>query len=659
MQQKSNQPEQSAAWRPLPRSFRQRAAENMPAVLLETSRRTPSAKSYLFTDPIAVLEPRTPDELHSLFARIDEETARGRWIAGYIAYEAGYALEPKLAPKLASKLSELEANCQRLAWIGIFDSVEIFDHTTPGQWEQPEATAPITEAIPELTESPVSYSQKVQQIREWIASGDTYQANLTLQASWPAISAQSTYEAAMAAQPVEFGAWLRLAADEEILSASPELFFKRNGPAIRTAPMKGTAPRGRYSEEDQQQAAWLAQDPKNRAENLMIVDLLRNDLGRICEIGSIHVDQLFTIERFPSVLQMTSSISGLLRPNLSTADIFRALFPSGSIVGAPKIRTMQLLHQLEQRQRGVYTGAIGFQGPGNQATWNVAIRTMHLRNDKAQMGTGSGITWDSDAASEFAECKTKLAFVQRSSEPFHLIETMLWDNRFERLEAHIARIRASAAYFDRPFDEPSMRDALQAATHAFANGSRWRVRLLMDTSGAFQVSATELHEEAGDGLQVKVGLQAKDGLRLLLTHPRTDSADIFLFHKTTRRLLYDDALARARAIGCSDALFRNQDGEITEGAIHNIFVELHGQVFTPPIASGLLPGIFRAEWAREQSATERSLTLEDLREARSITLTNSVRGARQVREVLVEDESGRLTTLWRAGDGSLAGDGLL
>lgn len=651
MPDRENKPEQPTSWRPLPQSFRQRAAESIPAVLLETSRRTPEAKSYLFTNPIAVLAPRNSSELQALFARIDSETARGRWIAGYIAYGAGYALEPKLAP--------LQTDGQRLAWIGIFDSVEIFDHATAGQWEQPEATSAITAAIPELTESPAGYAQKVQQIREWIAAGDTYQANLTMQASWPAISAQSTYQAAMAAQPVEFGAWLRVAEGEEIISASPELFFHCNGMAIRTRPMKGTAPRGRYPQEDEQQAAWLAQDPKNRAENLMIVDLLRNDLGRICEIGSIQVDRLFTVERFPSVLQMTSAISGTLRTDINTASIFQALFPSGSIVGAPKIRTMELLHQLEQRQRGVYTGAIGLQGPGGQAAWSVAIRTMHLRDSRAQMGIGSGITWDSDAASEFAECKTKLAFIQRSSEPFHLIETMLWDNRFERLEAHIARIRNSAAYFDRPFDESAMRDALQAAARAFANGSRWRVRLLMDTSGAFQVSATELHEEAKDELRVEDGLRTEAGLRVLLTHQRTRSADIFLFHKTTRRQLYDDALARARAIGCADALFRNQDGEITEGAIHNIFVELRGQVVTPPIASGVLPGVFRAEWAQKQSATERSFALEDLREAQSITLTNSVRGARQVREVLIEDESARLTTLWRTGDGPLAGDGPL
>jgi para-aminobenzoate synthetase/4-amino-4-deoxychorismate lyase len=627
----------SIAWRPLPQSFRQRAAESPRAVLLETSLRVPGAKSYLFTDPVELFTPRNAVDLHTLFTRIDEETAGRRWAAGYIAYEAGYALEPRLA--------RLQSNSEPLGWIGIFDSVQIFDHTSPGEWEQHDATNPITPKLPKLSETPESYAGKVQQIREWIAAGDTYQANLTMQASWETSqssdNAHAIYESAMAAQPVEYGAWIRLGNGEEILSASPELFFRRNGHAIRTSPMKGTALRGRWPQEDEQQAAWLASDEKNRAENLMIVDLLRNDLGRICQMGSIHVERLFNIERFPTVLQMTSDITGTLRPGLTTAEIFRALFPSGSIVGAPKIRTMELLHQLEQRPRGVYTGAIGFAGPGHQSTWSVAIRTIHLRNNQASMGVGSGLVWDSNATGEFAECKTKLAFVQRSSQPFDLIETMLWDKRFERLEAHITRIRNSAAYFNRPLDESTesaMRDALQTATRAFACGGRWRVRLLMDASGAFHITTTELHEEP------------YNSLRILLVNQRTDSRDPFLFHKTTRRKLYNDALQQAQAIGCADALFCNQHGEITEGAIHNIFLHIDGHCITPPITSGLLPGVFRAEWMRGQSATERTLTIDDLRHAQFITITNSVRGARSVREVLIEDATGRIAELWRAPD---------
>ena len=597
-------------------------------MLLETSRRVPGAKSYLFTDPIAVIEPRDADSLQEMFARIDAETARGRWIAGYVAYEAGYALEPKLAP--------MQSNGERLAWIAIFDSAQIFDHATPGEWERSEAQDAITETIPGLNETPESYALKLQQVHAWIEAGDTYQANLTMEAAWPASDGQAIYQAAMAAQPVEYGAWLRLGNGEEILSASPELFFQRDGRSIRTRPMKGTAARGRWAEEDEQRAAWLAGDEKNRAENLMIVDLLRSDLGRICEMGSVQVERLFAVESFPTVLQMTSDVLGSLRPALSTADIFRALFPSGSIVGAPKIHTMELLHQLEQRIRGAYTGAIGFQGPQQKSVWSVAIRTMHLRSGKARMGIGSGLVWDSNATDEWQECRTKLAFLQRRSEPFDLIETLLWDRQYERLEAHIARIKHSSDYFDRPFDEDAMRGALQNATRAFACGGRWRVRLLMDAAGTFRVTATELQEEPDHGL------------RILLMHKRTDPDDVFFFHKTTRRKLYDGALEQARAIGCSDALFCNRSGEITEGAIHNVFVKMRGEMRTPPIACGLLPGVFRAEWMRSRSATEQRLTVDDLRQAQSVTMTNSVRGARWVREILIEDEAGRISPLWQA-----------
>lgn len=641
---------EAAAWKALPRSFRQQAAASACAVLLETSRRVPGARSYLFTNPIAILEPSDAAGLKQALARIDRETARGRWAAGYLAYEAGYALEPRLAPLLGNDQSP----AGRLAWIGIFDAVKVFEHTALGEPESEQAAqvmpkpaaGPITHAAPALSEAPESYARKVKQVHAWIAAGDTYQANLTVEATWqassPADGGRAIYEAAMAAQPVEYGAWLRLGNGEEILSASPELFFAREGSAVRTRPMKGTAARGRWAEEDARNALWLAQDEKNRAENVMIVDLLRSDLGRICEMGSVHVERLFAVERFPTLLQMTSQVTGTLRAGLGSAEIFKALFPSGSIVGAPKIRTMELLHDLEQRRRGVYTGAIGFQGPADRSAWSVAIRTMHLRDGQVTMGVGSGIVWDSKAHEEWKECQTKLLFLTRRNEPFALIETLLWDERYQRLEAHRARMQGSAEYFDRPFDEVAMRSALQDAARAFAGGGRWRVRLLLDAAGVFRTTATELHAEPGDGL------------RLLLLPEPTDPDDLFFFHKTTRRQLYDDGLQRARAAGCDDALFCNRNGEITEGAIHNLFLEIDGRQFTPPIACGLLPGVFRAEWLRSGVATERALTLRDLHQAQSVTVTNSVRGARHVREIRQADAWGRVTLLWQAEQSAAA-----
>ncbi len=619
-------------WRPLPQGFRDEAGTHSQAVLLETSRRSPEAKSYLFVNPIAVWEPRTAAELRAMFKRMDEETARGRWVAGYLTYEAGYALEPKLAP--------LHTDGPRMAWMGVFDAVITFDHTSAGTWETHGSVHAITEVVPKLSDTPESYTHKVQQVHEWIAAGETYQANLTMETCWPASSGRAMYDAAMAAQPVEYGAWLRLGTDEEIISASPELFFGRNGSTVQTRPMKGTATRGRWPEEDEQKAAWLAADEKNCAENLMIVDLLRNDLGRLCEMGSVRVDRMFTVERFPTLLQMTSEVSGELRSGVGSEEIFRALFPCGSIVGAPKIRTMELLHKLEQRRRGVYTGAIGWQGPGHKSTWSVAIRTIHLRKGEARMGVGSGIVWDSVAEDEFDECRTKCAFLHRQAEPFELIETMLWDGRLMRLDRHVARMERSATYFDIPFDEAEMRATLEGVTCTLEAGRRWRVRITMAADGIFNVTTAQLQK------------QLQHQARVLLVYERTSAQDIFLFHKTTRRKLYDRALDRARAMGCVDALFCDLRGDVTEGAIHNVFVNIDDEFVTPPLSCGVLPGVVRAEWMELRLATERRITMNDLRNARAIVLTNSVQGAVQVSEIVVESGPGCITQIWcsdRAG----------
>lgn len=618
-------------WRPLPHSFREVAARQKHAVLLETSRAAPDARSYLFTDPIELLEPRTPEELFELFDRIDAETKRGRWIAGFIPYEAGYVFEPKLT----TLLSPYD---QPLAWIGIFDSVQIFHHSSEGNWSDTAVNVPaIAAEPPTLSETPLTYTRKVQQVRDWIASGEAYQANLTMQAQWSGTGGTAVYDAAMAAQPVEYGAWLRLGEGEEVISASPELFFRRVGNSMLTRPMKGTATRGRWLEEDTRKAAWLRTDEKNRSENLMIVDLLRNDLGRICELGSVHVERMFAVDTFPTVLQMTSDIRGTLRPEIGSGDIFRALFPSGSIVGAPKIRTMQLLHTLEKRRRGVYTGAIGCQGPQQVGTWSVAIRTIHLRNGECRMGVGSGIVWESNAASEFEECRAKCSFLARKSEPFELIETLLWDGEFARLAAHISRIQKSATFFDIPFDEDAMRGSLRKSVQSLDSRRRWRVRLTMTASGAFKVTSAEL-----------LDLPTRN-LRLLLVDENTAPEDTFLFHKTTHRKQYDQAFERASKMGFIDALFCNIDGELTECATHNIFVRIGGNLLTPPLTCGLLAGVLREELLQGGLATERRLRRADLQQAQSIVLTNSVRGAREVFEVSVESEKSGETLLWRAG----------
>lgn len=593
-------------------SLREKAAQHMPCVLLESSQRTPGAKSLLFTNPVAILEPRTPQALHEALRRIEEETARGRWVAGYVAYEAGFALEPKLLPLLPSE-------GERLAWLGIFadcEQHEPADDARDESWAtaaEPIACSPLH---PSVTAD--EYASQVRQVHAWIAAGDSYQANLTMPVQFDVRGEAEAFAAAMAAQPVDFGAWLRLGDGEAIVSASPELFFQRSDRSILTRPMKGTAPRGRWLQEDQERAAALALDAKNRAENVMIVDLLRNDLGRVCEPGSIQAERLFHVETLPTLLQMTSEVRGTLRDGVGTAEIFQALFPSGSIVGAPKLRTLQLLHGLEGRARGVYTGAIGYQGPGGEAAWSVAIRTMHLHGNRATMGVGSGIVADSDAAGEFAECQAKAAFVTRQNTDFQLIETLLWHDGYTLIDEHLKRLGESAAYFRFRFDRDEVLASLRYAARPLPAGIRHRVRLLLHRDGHVQVASTMLPEEP------------TGPFRLLVLKQPVHSQDVFLFHKTTRRQVYDDAHRRATERGCLDALLLNERGEVTEGGIYNVFCKLDGEMVTPPVACGVLPGVFRETWLRNGTAREQVLRLEDVLRADEVWATNSVRGPKRI-----------------------------
>jgi len=382
--------------------------------------------------------------------------------------------------------------------------------------------------------------------------------------------------------------------------------------------MKGTMPRGLDLAEDDAQAARLQADEKNRSEHIMIVDLLRNDLGRICCSGSVVVEDLFSIERYRTLLQMTSTISGRLRPNLTFYEIFRALFPSGSITGAPKLRTMQIIRELERYPRGVYTGAIGHIAPSGDATFNVAIRTVVLRNGFAHMGVGGGIVADSDPVSEYRECQLKASFLTRPHSDFQLIETMLFDGTtMPLLPLHLDRLAASAQYFDFPCDRAAIESRIAALT-ATLPATRHSIRLLLHATGDVTLTHTALPEDAPT-------------IAVRISAYRTQSNDPLLRHKTTRRDLYNSELTRARAEGFDEVLFLNQRGELTEGAISTLFVRLNGQLLTPPLASGVLPGVLRRQiLATDPTALEQTLTLADLAGAEAIYLGNSVRGLRQV-----------------------------
>jgi para-aminobenzoate synthetase/4-amino-4-deoxychorismate lyase len=594
-------------------------------VLLETSRFDEHNRhSYLFLNPAEIIAAQTLDDLPVFFAQIESVHKQGLHLAGYLNYECGYHFEQNRFERLNNQSTANEP----LAWFGAYAQPFIFDHAAgvflgsapPEASIEPTPDSFTTEANLDI---PVAdYTKKIERIKRYIEAGDTYQVNFTDSVTVAAPhSASASFAALSAAQPVAYSALIH-ADEQHILSLSPELFFRiensTEGSRITTRPMKGTMPRGLDIAEDDAQSARLQTDEKNRSEHVMIVDLLRADLGRICRSGSVQVEDLFSVERYRTLLQMTSTVSGELLPNLSFYEIFRALFPSGSITGAPKLRTMQIIRELERAPRGVYTGAIGHIAPSSEMTFNVAIRTIVLGSGIAHMGVGGGIVADSDPASEYRECQLKAAFLTRPHADFQLIETMLFNGvSMPYLALHLDRLAASAEYFDYAFDRVDIESRI-AALASTLPPSRHSIRLLLDSAGDITLAQALLVEDAAT-------------LSVCISPHRTSSADTFLRHKTTQRNLYNSELARARTEGFDEVLFLNERGEFTEGAISNLFVCINGRLLTPPLSAGALPGILRRHiLATDATAREQSLTPADLARAEAIYLGNSLRGLRRV-----------------------------
>lgn len=608
----------------LPGRWSGSAAAKPGSVLLRTAR--PDAEnlqSLFFTDALQILSTDHVNEIPAVFKAIDEALQSGHYVAGFLSYEAGYHFEPT-AMRSAGHLGGCDVP---LAWFGIYRE--------PLVWDESENTLTDTqlnhEAVASLGELPVSisraeYCERIQQIRRYIETGDLYQANFTMTVRQPWTGeAGALFEKMMENQPVSYGALINTG-QTHILSASPELFFRKQGSRILVRPMKGTSRRGRDLAEDAQRAEWLSADEKNRAENVMIVDLLRNDLGRICSAGSVKVTNLFAIERYPDLLQMTSTVQGDLNPGTSYYEIFRSLFPCGSITGAPKIRTMQVIRELEREPRGVACGAIGFFSPAGDAVFSVAIRTLTLRDGQCQMRVGSGITYDSDPEAEYAECLLKSKFITRNPARFELIETIRWDNGFFLIDLHLQRLQASAEYFRFRFDPEKVREQLNQFADAFQKESRHRVRLLLSRCGTISITSEPLTDTTNPA-------------SLVISTERTDSSDGFLRHKTTRRSMYDRALADARARGFDDALFLNERKEVAECAIHNLMIAKDERLLTPPLACGLLPGVYRQHLlATHPEIQEAVITVDDILTADQIFILNSVRGLRRVRAIETNEQ---------------------
>jgi len=627
-------------WHSLPPEVYTRVEQSPATVLLESTK-TGAAEPWtrLFTAPLRVVEVTDPAELPDLFAQIESAVAAGLFAAGFFAYECGNCFEPKAAmrPSLPG---------QPLAWFGIYDRCYLFDHLSgtflgddPPELVLADHKDQNTAAEDTATELPLKaslcltedqYVERIAAIHEWIRAGDIYQLNFTAPLALHAPgSSAALYCRLQLRQPVDYGAFLHWRPNSRILSFSPELFFRLEQRGcqrhITTRPMKGTVARGHTTREDQALAEWLRNDAKNRSENVMIVDLLRNDLGRLCNFGSVRVESLFATERYRTLWQMTSTVSGELRPEVGFQQIFRALFPCGSITGAPKVRAMQLLAHIEEEPRGVYTGSIGFFSQ-EQTVFNVAIRTLELDGEDGKMGVGSGIVIDSDAAEEFRECLLKMEFLTRrpNSLPtsFSLIETLLWRSDYPLIEIHLDRLEDSAHYFGFPCDRSAVKDALLAHAAAFQGPETRKVRLLLDCNGYLSIASEVLPESADAG--------NSQPIRVRVASQRTDPSDTMLFHKTTRRPVYTAAFKAAVRAGYDEVLFINTRGEVTEGAISNIFIEKDGHWFTPPVECGLLAGVFRRHLLETHPGMEeRVLYADDLRNADAIHLSNAVRGVRR------------------------------
>ena len=594
-----------------------------PLVLLDDATAGPGETAgLLFTDPHRVITADTPDAVLPAVDAMETALAAGHHLAGWIGYEAAAAFEPRLARTIGGQSQGLPS--EPLVWMGVFDAPQRLDGRGLTDLLAAADSGSRRQAHIEglrFGMDRAGYGRVLARIADYLAAGDAYQVNFTLACLFDIVGDPlALYRDLRAAQPVPFAGYIDTGA-WRVLSHSPELFLRRAGDRLTTRPMKGTAPRGRWPEEDAETARALSRDPKSRAENLMIVDLLRNDLSRVAETGSVAVDRLFHVERYQTLLQMTSTVSARVDRGVGLRDLLAGLFPCGSVTGAPKLRAMEIIAELETAPRGVYTGAVGCVAPGGDLALNVAIRTIVAdRDGRARMGVGGGIVADSRIDAEYDECRLKAAFLTARPADFELIETLLWTRTtgLFLLDHHLARLAASAGYFGFALDTDAVAARLRATADGLAPDRAWRVRLLLARTGAVSVGAVPV-APVGRGAPVAVGLADQP----------VDSRDRFLFHKTTRRDHYDTALAEARQRwGCFDVLFVNERGELTEGALTNLFVERDGRLLTPPVSCGLLAGTLRAALlaSADWSVAEAVLYADDLRTADRLWLGNSVRG---------------------------------
>jgi para-aminobenzoate synthetase / 4-amino-4-deoxychorismate lyase len=572
-----------------------------PLLAFEFADSNGNIKPLTFQHPVRVIASHKVEDVLPSLQLVQDAVENGYYAAGFLSYESAPAFDPAFNVKSGGSFP--------LLWFGIFQIPEHKQIISDGDFS-------VAEWKPSITME--EYNQGISSIKKSIKHGNTYQTNFTIRLhSHLSGDDLAFYTRLKKAQSSNYCAYIHTG-EHSILSASPELFFHLDNGKITTRPMKGTIKRGTSFEEDAENASWLLQSEKNRAENLMIVDLLRNDLGMVAESGSVEVEKLFEIEQYPTVHQMTSTISAEVSETTTLVDIFKALFPCGSITGAPKVSTMNIIADLENEPREVYCGAIGYITPEKEAIFNVPIRTVLIDHSSgsAVYGVGGGVTWDSTSEGEYHEILAKAKLLEEKPSEFQLLESLLLDNgNYFLLEEHLKRLENSAWYFGFRIDIAFIRRSLNEFGDKNGNGIM-KVRLLLTNDG----------EPTIEGQPIK---QQDTVLKVVLAEEPVDKTNPFLYHKTTNREIYK-MFQNQKPAEAFDVLLWNQDGELTEFTNGNVVVEIDGVRWTPPISSGLLAGTFRDRLIHKGEILEKTLTHADLKIATKMWFINSVRKWKEV-----------------------------